>query len=256
MGIPCRLFAIALAFVVSSVLSVAAHASSQTRADACVDLLGRATPGMAITSALVVATGSITPPNSTNVIQNLPPFCRVAGVLTPTPQSRILFEVWMPIEHWNGKFAGVGNGGWAGTISFGALGDQLRRGYATASTNTGHDASPGIASARFAYEHPEQLIDFAYRAHHETAGAAKALVQAFYGRAAERSYFIGCSSGGYEGLMEAQRFPADYDGVVAGAPANNWTRLMAGDLDGMRRDAARPRQPPAGRRRSGCSIAP
>jgi Tannase and feruloyl esterase len=86
--------------------------------------------------------------------------------------------------------------------------------------------------AKFAVDKPEQLIDFAYRSHHETATKAKALTQAFYGKPSERSYFIGCSSGGYEGLMEAQRFPADYDGIVAGMPANNWTRLMAGDFDG------------------------
>ena len=86
--------------------------------------------------------------------------------------------------------------------------------------------------AKFACDKPEQLIDFAYRSHHETATKAKALTQAFYGMPSERSYFIGCSSGGYEGLMEAQRFPADYDGIVAGMPANNWTRLVAGDFDG------------------------
>jgi feruloyl esterase len=163
---------------------------------------------------------------------NLPPFCRVAGVIKPTSESQIRFEVWMPLQTWNGKFAGVGNGGWAGNISFGALAEQIRRGYASASTNTGHEAAPGVNAARFAFEHPEQLIDFAYRAHHETALKGKALVQAFYGKAHERAYWIGCSSGGYEGLMEAQRFPADYDGIVAGAPANNWTRLMAGDLHG------------------------
>ncbi len=113
-----------------------------------------------------------------------------------------------------------------------AAAEQLRRGYATASTNTGHEAAPGFNMAKFAFDKPEQLIDFAYRSHHETATTAKALVQAFYGKPSERSYFIGCSSGGYEGLMEAQRFPADYDGIVAGTPANNWTRLMAGDFDG------------------------
>ena len=86
-------------------------------------------------------------------------------------------------------------------------------------------------AARFAFEKPEQLIDFAYRSHHETALKAKAITEAFYAKAPERSYFIGCSSGGYEGLMEAQRFPDDYDGIVAGMPANNWTRLMAGDFD-------------------------
>ena len=139
----------------------------------------------------------------------------------------------MPLEKWNGKFAGVGNGGWAGTISFGGLAEQLRRGYATASTNTGHEFAPGLNMARFAFEKPERLIDFAHRSHHETAVQAKALVQAFYGKPAERAYFIGCSSGGYEGLMEAQRYAADYDGIVAGAPANNWTRLMAGDFYGV-----------------------
>ena len=112
-----------------------------------------------------------------------------------------------------------------------ALAEQLRRGYATASTNTGHEAGPALNAAKFAFDKPEQLIDFAYRAHHETALKAKALVEALYGKPAERAYFVGCSSGGYEGLMEAQRFPADYDGIVAGMPANNWTRLMAGDLD-------------------------
>ena len=98
-------------------------------------------------------------------------------------------------------------------------------------TNTGHQAGPPLDSARFAFDHPEQLIDFAYRAHHETTLKAKALVTAFYGKAPERAYWFGCSSGGYEGLQEAQRFPDDYDGIVAGAPANNFTRLMAGDFD-------------------------
>jgi feruloyl esterase len=155
----------------------------------------------------------------------------VAGVIAPSSDSQIRFEVWLPLKAWNSKFAGVGNGGWAGVISYPQLAEQLRRGYATASTNTGHEAAPGLNMARFAFDQPEQLIDFAYRAHHELAGRAKAITQAFYTKAPERSYFIGCSSGGYEGLMEAQRFPADYDGIVAGAPANNWTRLMAGTLD-------------------------
>ncbi len=207
--------------------------SAQGTPTTCSRLASQTLPNTTITVVEAIAAGSMTPPGSTNAIANLPPFCRVAGSIAPTSQSQILFEVWMPLENWNGKFAGVGNGGWAGSISYGALGDQLRLGYATASTNTGHEAAPGINMARFAFDKPEQLIDFAYRSHHETAVAAKALVQAFYGRSPERSYFIGCSSGGYEGLMEAQRFPADYDGIVAGAPANNWTRLMAGDFDGV-----------------------
>jgi feruloyl esterase len=206
--------------------------SAQTPA-ACERLAARSLPETTVTGAQSVTTGSFTPPGSTNPMMGLPPFCRVTGAITPTAESHILFELWMPLENWNGRFAGVGNGGWAGTISFGALGDQLRRGYATVSTNTGHEAAPGLNMARFAHEKPEQLIDFAYRAHHETAVRAKALVQDFYGKPAEHAYFIGCSSGGYEGLMAAQRFPSDYEGIVAGAPANNWTRLMAGDFDGV-----------------------
>jgi feruloyl esterase len=215
-------------------LALAADLHGQTPLEtACSGLAQRSLPETTLTVAQAVTSGSFTPQGSTNAITNLPPFCRVAGVIAPTKDSQILFEVWMPLEKWNGKFAGVGNGGWAGLISYGPLGDQLRRDYATASTNTGHEAAPGLNMARFAFEKPEQLIDFAYRSHHETAVRAKAVVEAFYGKPAERSYFIGCSSGGYEGLMEAQRFPADYDGIVAGAPANNWTRLMAGDFDGV-----------------------
>jgi feruloyl esterase len=182
--------------------------------------------------AETITTGSFTPTGSTNAIQDLPPFCRVTATLRPTADSEIAVEVWLPLQRWNGKFAGVGNGGWAGRISYALLGDQLRRGYATASTDTGHVAAPGEDAARFARDHPERLIDFAHRAHHETATMTKSVIAAFYDQAPARSYFVGCSSGGYEGLMLAQRYPNDYEGIVAGAPANNWTRLMAGDLDG------------------------
>jgi feruloyl esterase len=199
----------------------------------CASLAGRQLPNTTITATQAVTAGSFMPPGATNAITNLPAFCRVAGVIAPTSESEIRFELWLPLEKWNGKFAGVGNGGWAGAISFGPLAEQLRRGYATASTNTGHEAAPGVNAARFAFEKPEQLVDFAYRSQHETAVKAKVLTEAFYGKPPEQSYFIGCSSGGYQGLMEAQRFPADYNGIVAGMPANNWTRLMAGDLDGI-----------------------
>ncbi len=221
---------LAVAFVVAFVTRAAAQTAP---AVACERLAEQRLSNTTISAAQAVTGGSFTPPGSTNAMTNLPPFCRVAGVIAPTAESQIVFEVWLPLQNWNGKFAGVGNGGWAGSVSFGPLGEQLRRGYATASTNTGHEGAPGMNAARFAFEKPEQLIDFAYRSHHEMAIQAKALTQAFYGKAPERSYFIGCSSGGYEGLMEAQRFPTDYDGIVAGAPANNWTRLMAGDFDGV-----------------------
>jgi tannase/feruloyl esterase len=223
----------ALAAALLALVFISAAPTHSAPALVCERLSDVRLPNTTITSAQPVTGGSFTPPGSTNAIANLPPFCRVAGAIEPAKDSHILFEVWLPLEKWNGKFAGVGNGGWAGTISFGALAGQIRRGYAAASTNTGHPAMPGEDMARFAFEHPEQLIDFAYRSHHETARKAKALTQAFYGKAPERAYWVGCSSGGYEGLMEAQRFPEDYDGIVAGAPANNWTRLMAGDLDAV-----------------------
>jgi feruloyl esterase len=221
------------AFVLAWLAVTGSRPLAQTPAAACTTLATRVLPNTTITAAQEVTSGSFTPPGATNALTTLPPFCRVAGVIAPTVESEIRFEVWMPLANWNGKLAGVGNGGWAGVISYGPLGEQLRRGYAAASTNTGHDAAPGLDMARFAYDKPERLMDFAYRSHHETGAAAKALVETFYGKAPEHSYFIGCSSGGYEGLMEAQRFPADYDGIVAGAPANNWTRLMAGDFDGV-----------------------
>jgi feruloyl esterase len=206
-----------------------ASAYAQVDAAGCAALASQSLPGTTITAAQAITGGSFTPGSGPPLI-NLPPFCRVAGVIAPTVESQILFEVWLPLEKWNGKFSGVGNGGWAGNISSGALAEQLRRGYATASTNTGHEAAPGVDAARFAFEQPERLVDFAHRAHHETALKGKAIVEAFYRKPPERSYFVGCSSGGYEGLMEAQRYPTDYDGIVAGAPANNWTRLMAGDF--------------------------
>ena len=221
------------AFAATILLVSLSGASFETQGAACASLAARALPNTTITSAEEVTSGSFTPPGGANPLTNLPPFCRVTGAIAPTPDSDIRFEVWMPLANWNGKIAGVGNGGWAGVLSYGPLAEQLRRGYAASSTNTGHEARPGLDMARFAHEKPERLIDFAYRAHHETAANTKALVNAFYAKPPEHSYFIGCSSGGYEGLMEAQRFPADYDGIVAGAPANNWTRLMAGDFDGV-----------------------
>ena len=220
----------AAVLAVALTITVPLQAQEPTGAT-CTALATQVLPDTTISTAEAITGGAFTVPATTNTISNLPPFCRVSGVIAPTSESQIRFEVWLPMQQWNGKLSGIGNGGWAGTIPFGGLAEQLRRGYATAATNTGHDAAPGLNMARFAFDKPEQLIDFASRAHHETAVKAKALVQAFYSKPAARAYFIGCSSGGYEGLMEAQRFPSDYEGIVAGMPANNWTRLMAGDLD-------------------------
>ena len=132
----------------------------------------------------------------------------------------------MPAADWNGKFQAVGNGGWSGAINTGGLVQALTQNYATASTDTGHKGSRGT----FALGHPEKLRDFADRAVHEMTVKAKALIAAYYGNAPRHSYWNGCSSGGKQGLKEAQRYPADYDGIIAGAPANYWTHLMAADL--------------------------
>ena len=158
-------------------------------------------------------------------MRGLPVFCRVAGVLKPSGDSDIQFEVWMPETGWNGKFQGVGNGGFAGSINYRELGIAVTRGYAAASSDTGHHA--GGTDAGWALGHREKVIDFGYRAVHETTEKGKAIVAAFYGAGPKRSYFSSCSNGGRQALMEAQRYPADYDGIVAGAPANYWTHLLA-----------------------------
>src|SRR5579859_901656 len=162
------------------------------------------------------------------VFKSLSTFCRVAATLKPTSDSDIKIEIWMPASGWNGKFIAVGNGGWAGEISYAAMSVPLARGYAAASTNTGHDGTSGDGS--FALGHPEKLIDFGYRAVHEMTVKAKAIIAAYYGNAPRLSYWNGCSTGGRQALMEAQRFPADFDGMIAGALANNTTHLAAYSL--------------------------
>jgi feruloyl esterase len=156
-----------------------------------------------------------------NAFKQLPAFCRVAATLTPSSDSDIKIEVWMPAATWNNKYQAVGNGGWAGTISYPAMGEALRRGYATSSTDTGHVGGSGS----FALGHPEKLIDFGYRSEHEMAMKSKAIINAFYGGTPQYSYWNGCSTGGRQGLREAQSYAIDFDGIIAGAPANPRTRL-------------------------------
>src|SRR5262249_44510295 len=172
------------------------------------------------------AAGDFTPPVG-QPIRNLPAFCRVAGTIKPSADSDIRFEVWMPASGWNGKFQGVGNGGFAGTISYGGLAAAISHGYASASTDTGHAVTGTGPGGRWALHHPEKGIDFGYRAIHETTSKAKSIIKAHYGDGPLRSYFNSCSNGGRQALMEAQRFPEDYDGIIAGAPANAWTHLLS-----------------------------
>jgi len=151
-----------------------------------------------------------------------PAYCRVEGVVAPA----VRFEVRLPAAGWNGKFQGVGNGAFAGFINTAAMAAAVARGYAAASTDTGHVANPLDAS--WALGHPELVVDFGHRGIHVMTTAAKAVVEAFYGAPPAHSYFVGCSTGGKQGLTEAQRYPEDYDGIVAGAPANFFTHLTIG----------------------------
>src|SRR5437867_3134116 len=180
-------------------------------------------PRTTITSATMVAGGPL--PNAQGI--NVPAHCEVKGVIRPTKDSEIQFAVWLPPAGWNGKYLQVGNGGWAGAIPYRAMVDSLVRGYAVAGTDDGHD---GGAGAAWAIGHPEKLIDFGHRAVHETNLQSRAVVRAFYGREPSLSYFVGCSDGGREALMEAQRYPDEFNGIIAGAPANNWSHLFTGFL--------------------------
>ena len=198
----------------------------------CSRLSSLALVNTTITSAQEVPAGKFAelgvyqaPPDSPigRRISRLPAFCRVAARLAPTPDSDIKIEVWLPVSGWNGKLLAVGNGGWAGSINYNGMTAALENGYATTSTDTGHTGG----NASFVIGHPEKLIDFAYRAVHEMAVASKAIMTAYYKKAPRLSYWTGCSTGGRQGLMAAQRYPEDFDGIIAGAPANNQTHLCA-----------------------------
>ncbi len=204
---------------------VIAFCGSAALAATCESMVGVGLPKATITLAKAIPAGAFTPPQG-KAIENLPAFCEVHGILKPTDASVIHFEVWLPASNWNGKFEGVGNGGLAGTISFAAMATALRQGYATASTDTGHNT----AESKIWLDNRERLIDYSYRGLHLTTTAAKSIIDAFYGQTAKHSYYAGCSTGGKQGLMEAQRFPADYDGIVAGDAANFWTRQMASEV--------------------------
>jgi hypothetical protein len=150
-------------------------------------------------------------------VSGLPSFCRVIGHIHAEPGSDIVFEVWMPSQNWDGRLNSAGNGGFAGPLSYMELAAAVRAGQVGTSTNTGHSGN-GMQSD-WAKGHPERVRDYGWRAIHLTAVTAKKLVGSFYGRGPDHSYFMSCSNGGRQALMEASRFPEDYDGILAGAPA-------------------------------------
>jgi tannase/feruloyl esterase len=231
-------------------LTLILSAASVFAATPCANLTALKLPNVAITLATVVPAGPFVQPSpagrgagpalEAGAIPTagrggapagvppliLPAYCRVAATLTPSSDSDIKIEVWLPSAGWNGKYQAVGNGGWAGTISYPAMAAALREGYATSSTDTGHvggTPAPLIG-------HPEKVIDYSHRAVHEMTVASKGIISAFYDRGPRLSYWNGCSTGGRQGLMEAQRFPEDFDAVLAGAPANYHSHLHASDL--------------------------
>jgi feruloyl esterase len=217
-----RVMFAALVAVLIACAGIASRAAESARAGACAALVRLKLPDTVILSSDEVSEGPFVPPGGAP-IPGLPVFCRVAARTAPA----VNFEVWLPVTGWNGKFQGVGNGGMAGTISYGALAAALERGYAVASTDTGH-VSKGSFDASWALGRPDLIADFGHRGLHLMTVNGQKLTQAFYGKRPRHSYYVGCSKGGQQGLMEAQRYPGDYDGIVAGDPANNWTRFYAG----------------------------
>jgi feruloyl esterase len=188
---------------------------------ACAAVRSVSLPKATITIAEFVPAGAPQARGRGSQGESLPAHCRVAVTLQPSADSQIEMELWMPAENWNGKFLAVGNGGWAGNIQTDAIANGLRRGYAAASNDTGHKGG----SASFAVGHPEKVIDFGYRSMHEMAVQSKAIIQAFYNRGPRLSYYQGCSTGGRQGMMEAQRYPEDFDAIIAGAPVYNMVHL-------------------------------
>jgi hypothetical protein len=225
------LLCLAFLSVASAEPRVAGVAATAT----CENLASLALPHTTITRAQFVPAGQFTGTpagllapgaQSFRPYSLLSSLCRVTATLTPTTDSEIKIEVWMPSDTWNGKFEAMGNGGWAGQISVQLLAQQVARGYAVAMTDTGHAGQGGDGS--FAFNHPEKVIDFATRAVHEMTVDAKAFIGAFYARPIARAYWNGCSTGGRQALTEAQRYPNDYDGLIAGAPANQFTHILSG----------------------------
>jgi feruloyl esterase len=244
-----RLTTIATASTIAATLAViaacttatfpaAAEQDSAVPTVSCGALVSLALPNVMITGAEVVEAGAFVPPlapdrslsaRQARQFEDLPAFCRVTATLTPSSDSDIKVEVWMPATDWNGKLQAVGNGAFTGSHRYGSdrsLASGLERGYATASTDTGHVGG----SASFGFGHPEKVIDFGERSVHEMTVTAKQVIAAYYGDGPQYSYWFGCSAGGRQAMKEAQRYPGDYDGIIAGAPGNDWTGRAAGAL--------------------------
>ena len=210
--------ALCSAMFVSSVSVAAAQMS-------CEQLVSVHLPDAKILSANLVPAGAIA---DAKAFGTVPAHCDVEGLITPTSDSIIHFRLWLPpASDWNGKYMQIGSGGWGGVMFSLQLVKPASRGYAVAATDDGHSAT-GDQTAQFVLGHPQKLIDFGFRAVHLTSLDSRLVLDAFYGKQEQHAYFVGCSDGGREALMEAERFPEDFDGIVAGAPANHWTHHFTG----------------------------
>jgi Tannase and feruloyl esterase len=210
--------------------SVAGRAADKEALPDCADLQDLQLKNAHVDSTQLVSGGSFQiehpafyePPS----IDDLPAFCRLLGTAAPVEGSRIGFEVWLPVSGWNGKLEMYGNGGYGSSIAYQPMAEGLRHGYVTVGTDTGHKGDdPAFARGR-----PESIVDWGHRAVHVTSVQSRAIVKKLYGRPPDHAYFTGCSTGGHQALMEAQRYPDDFDGIIAGDPGNNRTHLNAGFL--------------------------
>ncbi len=224
-----RLHALAAVLLGSAAVMAMTGGAQAAPVMSCSQLAQLSFPDTTITAAQDVTSGSITTPEPrSRTFTGLPAFCRVS--LTVAPAVHI--EVWLPETNWNQRFQAVGGGGYAGVISYPAMAKALTDGYATASTDTGHPASAG---GKFALDANNKLDwtaikDFAYLSLHQMTVRSKDLIKAFYGKMQTYAFWNGCSTGGRQGLMEAQRYPDDYDGIYAGSPAINQDRFNMADL--------------------------
>ena len=218
-------YLMAFAIVVCAVVPFEAQTQEQTPT-ACGALAALKLPDAAMIKASAVDAGSFRAPGARADAPAMPTpaFCRVEATLTPTPESHIRIEVWLPPSSaWNGKFLGTGNGGAGGVISYPALAGGLAKGYATANTDMG-TSTTGLDFS-FGVGHREMIVDWGYRSTHLMTVIAKAIAKSYYTRDPQQSYFTGCSTGGHQAITEARRYPEDYNGIVAGDPANNRVRL-------------------------------
>jgi feruloyl esterase len=208
------------------------EAFTATPTRACADLAGMSLPDARVTATEEVQAGWSFPPSLFNMFSPRrtaqAPFCRVSLTI----EREIKVEVWLP-PTWNGRQLGVGNGGLSGALNYPAMMSGVAQGFAASSTDTGHETPDNFFDSTWVPGHPDRVVNFGHRAHHLMAQTARRVIAHYYGRAPHHSYFSGCSSGGWQGLSEAQRYPEDYDGVLAGAPANNFILLQTNSVIGQ-----------------------